>query len=115
MSKAGYNLPTIQDNNISSEMHNESSDNSKSESSSIDHIQQKLRTMLQTEDIHVIDNSVLHSNHYSQAGAMPTHIQITVSCKNLKELERIDMHRKINEVLKNEFELGLHAVAIKIS
>ena len=62
----------------------------------------------------VIDESHRHAGH---AGARPegeTHFKVIISAETLRTLSRIDAHRAINDVLKSEFETGLHALTIKL-
>ena len=64
--------------------------------------------------IDVIDNSRDHIGHNNFDGNEETHFKIILK-PNIKVIERkIDIHRKINDLLKNEFENGLHALEIKI-
>ena len=62
----------------------------------------------------VIDNSYLHKGHNNFDGDNETHILVQIK-KNCKlELNRLEIHRKINSLLRKEFDSGLHSLEIKI-
>ena len=62
----------------------------------------------------VRDNSYLHKGHNSFDGHNETHIMVQIK-KNIKiELSRLEIHRKINSLLSEEFDSGLHSLEIKI-
>tara|TARA_B100001057_G_scaffold491820_1_gene582892 strand:+ start:6822 stop:7076 length:255 start_codon:yes stop_codon:yes gene_type:complete len=63
----------------------------------------------------VIDNSHLHSGHNNFDGNNETHLKIILKTKNFKNINRLEVHRSINELLKNEFANGLHSLQIKIN
>jgi len=62
----------------------------------------------------VLDNSYLHKGHNNFDGTKQTHILVQLK-KNCKlELNRLEVHRKINSLLSKEFDNGLHSLEIKI-
>ena len=62
----------------------------------------------------VVDNSYLHKGHNNFDGTNQTHILVQLK-KNCKlELNRLEVHRKINSLLSKEFDNGLHSLEIKI-
>jgi BolA protein len=62
----------------------------------------------------VLDNSHLHKGHNNFDGTNQTHILVQLK-KNCKlELNRLEVHRKINSLLSKEFDSGLHSLEIKI-
>ena len=63
----------------------------------------------------VIDNSELHKDHHDFDGKEETHIKIVLKQKTNISFKRIDIHRKVNDLLKNEFNKGLHSLEIKIN
>tara|TARA_Y100001970_G_C13959202_1_gene712286 strand:- start:113 stop:367 length:255 start_codon:yes stop_codon:yes gene_type:complete len=65
--------------------------------------------------VEIIDNSNLHKGHNNFNGKGETHIKVILHKKKPTNINRIDLHRKINELLKKEFELGLHSLEIKIN
>jgi len=65
--------------------------------------------------IAVIDVSYNHKGHNSFSGIDETHFSIILSPQKKNLSKRIDIHRKINTLLKKEFVIGLHALEIKIN
>jgi len=64
-------------------------------------------------DIEVVDNSSHHIGHNNFDGSGETHFQLTLFNKTKTIINRVDLHRKINTLLKDEFLNGLHALEIK--
>ena len=62
----------------------------------------------------VDDISILHKGHNNFTGLHETHFKITLKSNTNKKESQLATHRKINELLKNEFYSGLHALEIKI-
>ena len=62
----------------------------------------------------VIDISRQHKGHNKFSGTNETHISIILNPKKNDVFKKIDIHRKINLLLKDEFYSGLHALEIKI-
>ena len=64
--------------------------------------------------INVIDNSHLHKGHNNFDGNNETHILVHLKKNSKLELNRLEVHRKINSLLIKEFDSGLHSLEIKI-
>ena len=64
--------------------------------------------------VKVNDISTLHKGHNNYDGNNETHFSIILNMNNQNKESRLTIHRKINELLKDEFNLGLHALEIKI-
>ena len=64
--------------------------------------------------IEVIDNSKEHSGHNNFDGSQESHFIIYFKNKLRNSLSRLEIHKKINQLLKDEFNTGLHALEIKI-
>ena len=62
----------------------------------------------------VNDISILHKGHNNFDGNNETHFSIILDTNNKNTESKLLIHRKINELLKDEFNLGLHALEIKI-
>ena len=62
----------------------------------------------------VNDISILHKGHNNYDGNNETHFSIILNMNNQNKESKLIIHRKINELLKEEFNLGLHALEIKI-
>ena len=77
-------------------------------------IYKKLNDELQPSFLQVKNNSYLHKGHLGDNGTMETHFAIVVEAAILKGLSRVAAHQKVNRILQNEFEKGLHALEIKV-
>ena len=62
----------------------------------------------------VNDISILHKGHQNFDGKNETHFCIILNRNNKSKESKLTIHRRINELLKDEFNLGLHALEIKI-
>ena len=65
--------------------------------------------------ISVINNSLAHKGHNNFNGKEETHIIIELKKKINLDIKRLEIHKKINILLSDEFKLGLHALQIKIT
>ena len=65
-------------------------------------------------NISVINNSSLHKGHNNFDGKGETHILIQFNKSPKLNLSRLEIHKKINSLLKKEFENGLHSLEIRI-
>ena len=65
--------------------------------------------------LEIIDNSNLHQGHNNFTGNDETHIKIILTKKNKKHVNRLDIHKLINNLLEDEFKSGLHSLEIKIN
>lgn len=78
-------------------------------------IHQILSDAFQPTGLEVVDDSHKHAGH---AGARPegeTHYTVIISAAAFDGLTRVARQRAVMEVLKPEFETGLHALSIKAS
>ena len=64
--------------------------------------------------IEIVDNSHLHVGHNNFDGENETHIKIILDNKNNVKINRLNIHKQINDLLKYEFRKGLHSLEIKI-
>ena len=62
----------------------------------------------------VNDTSILHKGHNNFDGSQETHFSIILNFNNQNKESKLKIHRKINELLIDEFNSGLHALEIKI-
>ena len=62
----------------------------------------------------VNDISILHKGHNNYTGKDETHFSIILHPNINKDFKSIDIHRKINHLLKDEYSSGLHALEIKM-
>ena len=66
-------------------------------------------------NISVNDNSFSHKGHNNFSGDGETHILVNLKTKSQSRIDRMEIHKKINSLIKEEFKKGLHALEIKIS
>ena len=64
-------------------------------------------------NIDIIDNTHLYKHHKS-FNKSKTHLKIIIQSEILKKLKRIDSHKKITGILKDEIETKIHSLEIKI-
>ena len=64
--------------------------------------------------ISVTDDSLAHQGHNNYDGKEETHIIIQLKKKINLDINRLEIHKKINTLLSEEFKIGLHALQIKI-
>jgi len=78
-----------------------------------DNIKKKLNQNINLENISIIDNSHLHKKHkYFDVNKF--HLKIIIKSKKLKNMNRIEAHKEIYTILKNEMENRIHALEIEI-
>ena len=77
-------------------------------------IKEILSSYFTDSKIEVFDNSIEHSGHNNFDGSQESHFKINIDNVGIKFLSRLEIHRKINYLLDNEFKNGLHALEIKI-
>ena len=63
----------------------------------------------------VTDDSLAHKGHNNFDGKEETHIIIELKKKLNLDINRLEIHKKINTLLSEEFKIGLHALQIKIT
>ena len=78
-------------------------------------IQNILEKNIFNMSIQIIDNSHLHKGHNNFNGHGETHITIILQIDSEIKINRLDIHKKINSLLNEEFNRGLHSLEIKIN
>ena len=66
-----------------------------------------------TYEIDIFDNSSEHVGHNNFDGKQETHFKIVLKTRS-KSYNRLEIHKKINNLLKDEFSSGLHSLEISI-
>ena len=62
----------------------------------------------------MINESRLHAGHKPEfTGGGETHMRIRIISQSFAGLNRVARHRAVNDLLKDEFDAGLHALAIE--
>jgi BolA protein len=64
--------------------------------------------------IKVFDISLQHKGHNNFTGNEESHFSIILKTNTKDYYKKLDVHKKINYLLKDEFSSGLHALQIKI-
>lgn len=80
-------------------------------------IENKLINYFDPEFLEIIDNSYLHQGHLEMQNSQnsgETHFLIKIASKKFINQSKIEIHRQINNLLKEEFTAGLHALEIKV-
>tara|TARA_B100000161_G_scaffold9463_1_gene5995 strand:- start:917 stop:1171 length:255 start_codon:yes stop_codon:yes gene_type:complete len=80
----------------------------------LEEIKIKLKKNIKLEEIDVVDNSHLHSKH-KFFDKNKKHLKIIIKSSFLKNLNKIESHKKIMEILKDDLSEKIHALEIKIS
>jgi BolA protein len=76
-------------------------------------ITKKLTEAFAPENLDVIDESHLHEGHAGHRPGGETHFRIYIVSRAFEGKSRIDRHRMINQVLADELNGGVHALALK--
>ena len=80
----------------------------------LEEIKIKLKKNIKLEEIDVVDNSHLHSKH-KFFDKNKKHLKIIIKSSFLKNLNKIESHKKIMEILKDDLSEKIHALEIRIS
>ncbi|MBN8533669.1 MAG: BolA family transcriptional regulator [Rhizobiales bacterium] len=67
---------------------------------------------LQPIALEVIDESEQHRGHGGWREGGDTHFRVIIRSAAFDHMSRIEQHRRVNALLKPEFEKGLHALAV---
>tara|TARA_E500000331_G_C17179790_1_gene680018 strand:+ start:1017 stop:1268 length:252 start_codon:yes stop_codon:yes gene_type:complete len=78
-----------------------------------DTIKKKVKEQINPENIELIDNSSHHAKHKS-FNPDKFHIKIIIQSSKLKNMKKIDAHKKIYNILKDEMTNKIHALEIEI-
>lgn len=71
-------------------------------------IESILIELFQPKQLVVEDESHMHSGHSPE-----THFKVLVVSEKFKTKSRIERQRLVNEALKEEFDIGLHALSLR--
>ena len=74
----------------------------------------KLEAAFSPERLDVINESHLHAGHQPGFdGEGETHMRIRIVSSAFAGMNRVARHRAINDLVKAEFDAGLHALAVE--
>jgi len=76
-------------------------------------IKEKINIKINPENIILIDNSHLHTKHKS-FDPNKLHLKVIIKSEKLKSMSRINAHKKIFSILKDEMNNKIHALEIEI-
>ena len=79
-----------------------------------DQIKKKINRKINPENIILIDNSSLHSKHKS-FDSSKFHLKIIIKSEKLRNMDKIDAHKEIFSILKDEMSNEIHALEIEIN
>ena len=80
----------------------------------IETIKEKIVNNIQVNKIEIIDNSHLHKRHKS-FNKSKLHLKIIIESDFLKSFNKVNSHKKITNLLKEEIEKKIHSLEIKIN
>ena len=78
-----------------------------------DEVKEKINKKINPESIILIDNSSLHTKHKS-FDINKFHLKIIIKSKKLKSMSKVDAHKQIFSILKEEMINKIHALEIDI-
>ena len=79
----------------------------------VDLVKEKINKNIVPDSIIIIDNSHLHSKHKS-FDKNKFHLKIIIKSERLKNMDKINAHKEIFSILKDEMNNKIHALEIEI-
>ncbi len=76
-------------------------------------IKEKIKEKIGCDDIVLIDNSNLHLKHKS-FDPKKFHLKLIIRSNKLKKMNKIDAHKEVFAILKEEMNSQIHALEIDI-
>ena len=80
----------------------------------IETIREKIVNNIKVNKIEIIDNTHIHKRHKS-FNKSKLHLKIIIESDFLKSFSKVDSHKKIIDLLKDEIETKIHSLEIKIN
>tara|TARA_B100000586_G_scaffold270071_1_gene251493 strand:+ start:148 stop:402 length:255 start_codon:yes stop_codon:yes gene_type:complete len=77
-------------------------------------IEKKIKDAIQVKKIEIIDNSFKHKGHKSFS-KNKLHLKIVIESEYLKSLNRVQAHKEIMKILKEDLKEKIHALELKIN
>jgi BolA protein len=75
-------------------------------------LREKLMIGLSPTRLDVINESEMHAGHRSSPGTGESHFRILVVSEAFAGKSRVERHRLVNDLLKDELAGGVHALAL---
>ena len=79
-----------------------------------DKIKGKIKKKINPENLVLIDNSSLHKKHKFY-DSNKFHLKLIIKSEKLKNMNKIDAHKEIFTILKEEMKGKIHALEIEIN
>ena len=79
----------------------------------IDKVKVKINNKFNPEQMTLVDNSRLHTKHKS-FDKNKYHLKLIIKSKKLSDMKRVDAHKEIFSMLKDEMKNEIHALEIEI-
>ncbi len=79
----------------------------------LDKVEEKIKSKLNPEKISLIDNSHLHAHHKS-FDSNKFNLKLIIKSNKLKSMNKVDAHKLIYSILKEEIKDKIHALEIHI-
>ena len=80
----------------------------------VQELKEKIKKKLNPEELTLIDNSHLHTKHKSY-DTNKFHLKIIIKSKKLRSMSKIEAHKEIFSLLKDEMNNKIHALEIEIN
>lgn len=76
-------------------------------------MREKLQQAFTPLHLEIINESHLHAGHQPGFdGTGESHMRVRIVSSRFERMSRVAMHRAVNELMVEEFDRGLHALAI---
>ena len=79
----------------------------------LEKIKAKINKELNPEHIMLVDNSSLHTKHKS-FDSEKYHLKLIIKSKKLTNMNKIDAHKEVFSILKEEMKNKIHALEIEL-
>lgn len=76
-------------------------------------MREKLMVALRPSRLDVVNESHLHEGHRSSPDTGESHFRMLIVSQAFAGKSRLERHRMVNDVVSDELEGGVHALAIK--
>jgi BolA protein len=77
-------------------------------------LERALAAALEPVSISVADESHRHAGHAGARAEGETHYAVTIVSRRFAGMPRVLRHRLVHEIVRDEFENGLHALSLKL-
>ncbi|RUO98652.1 BolA family transcriptional regulator [Hyphomicrobium sp.] len=75
-------------------------------------LREKLMIGLQPTRLDVVNESELHAGHRNSPGTGESHFRVLIVSDAFTGKSRVERHRLVNDLLKDELAGGIHALAL---